>query len=435
MAFFLAPNWHSNPQLVPTRNGFGEGMLRLGEKNKDVVALCADLTESTRLTAFKQKFPERFIEMGVSEQNMVAVAAGMALMGKIPFIASFAVFSPGRNWEQIRTTVCYNDVPVKIVGAHAGITVGPDGATHQALEDVALMRVLPNMTVLVPCDAIETRKATIAAAEHKGPVYLRFAREKSPVFTTEQTPFEIGTAEVFRDGSDVTLVGCGPVLYQALVAAKMLEKEGVSAHVLNCHTIKPIDRKALIKASRATGAFVTVEEHQITGGLGSAVMEAIAESWPVPVRRIGVQDRFGESGTAEALLEKHGITAKAIAAAARAVLRTRQLCSALHAPTVEASGEAGRLLSELAPDQYFRLWGGEVIRTVPELKDALERMPEQAFYHHVNQHKNDFSTWIEHCFHDKALADAMRKHPTREAMIALLTLRLKDVTRHGSSRA
>ncbi len=425
----LAPGLYTTPELKATRDGFGEGMLALGEKNPNVVVLCADLTESTRLTGFKQRFPQRFIEMGVAEQNMATVAAGMALMGKIPFIASFAVFSPGRNWEQIRTTICYNDVPVKIIGAHAGITTGPDGATHQGLEDIALMRAMPNMTVVVPCDALETRKATLALAQHKGPAYLRFTREKAPVMTTAETPFTIGKAEIFREGTDVTIIGCGPLLFQALLAAKQLEKEGISARVINNHTIKPMDKKTLTQAARTTGAIVTVEDHQVTGGLGSAVAETIADTWPVPIRSIGVQDRFGESGNSDQLLEKYRLTAKHIVKAAREVLEIRQLCTVLHPPAVEPGAETGRLLSEVAPDEYFRLWGGEVIHTVPELKQALERMDDKTFHHHVNPHKNDFSAWIQDCFEDTLLAEALRKYPAKEAMIALLTLRLKEVKR------
>ncbi len=427
MAVRLATDVYGTLPQAPTRNGYGEGIVSAGKKNKDIVVLCADLTESTRALAFKQAFPDRFVEIGVAEQNMATVAAGMALMGKIPFITSYAVFSPGRNWEQIRTTICYNDVPVKIAGHHAGISVGPDGATHQALEDVAMMRALPNITVLVPCDAIEARKATLAAAETKGPVYLRFSREKSPVFTTEETPFAIGQAEIFRDGTDVTIVACGPLVHLALVAAKMLEKEGINAQVINNHSIKPIDKKALIKAARNTGAFVTVEEHQVTGGLGSAVAEAIADTWPVPIRRIGVQDRFGESGSSAELFEKYGITAKAVVKAARDVVKVRQLCSVLHAPPVESGGEPGKLLSEITPDQDFRLWGGETIHTVPELKEALKNMDDKTFHYHVNARKNDFSSWIDHCFGDRMLAEALRTHPTKEAMIALIALRLKEV--------
>lgn len=422
----LAPNLFTKPELAGGRDGFGKAMLELGEKNKNVVALCADLTESTRLTAFKQKFPDRFFEMGVAEQNMATVAAGMALMGKIPFIASFAVFSPGRNWEQIRTTICYNDVPVKVIGAHAGLNVGPDGATHQALEDIALMRSLPNMTVLVPCDAIETRKATIAAARLKGPVYIRFGRDKTPVMTTDATPFEIGKASVFKEGSDVTIVACGTTVYQALLAAKSLEKESINAQVINCHTIKPIDKKLLISAAKNTGAFVTVEEHQMHGGLGSAVMEAIAQEWPVPVHCIGVQDKFGESGEPSQLFEKHGITVKHIAKSVREVLSVRKLCSVLHAPNVEPSSEPGPLLEDVAPDKEFHLWGGESIKTVPELKIALERMDDKTFHYHVNNRKNDFSSWIEHVFGDKMLAETLRKYPSKQAMAALITLRLKE---------
>ncbi len=425
MVSHLAPNWERKPDLVSPRNGFGEGMLVLGEKNKSVVALCADLTESTRLTAFKEKYPDRFVEMGVAEQNMATVAAGMALMGKVPFIASFAVFSPGRNWEQIRTTICYNDVPVKMVGAHAGLNVGPDGATHQALEDIALMRALPNTTVVVPCDAVEARKATIALAKHKGPCYIRFGRDKTPVMTTSETPFEIGKAVVMREGTDVTIVACGSPVHLALLAAKSLEKEGINAQVINCHTIKPMDQKKIIAAAKNTGAIVTVEEHQITGGLGSAVMETIAEEWPVPVHRIGVRDKFGESGEPAQLFEKHGITVKNIAKAVREVLSVRKLCSVMHAPSVDSSNEPGPLLDEVAPDKEFHLWGGETVKTLPELTIALGQMSDSTFHHHVNAARNDFSSWIEDVFDDSILAEAVR-HATKNKMIVLVNARLKE---------
>jgi len=426
MTAHLVPTLYNAVEKKATRDGFGEGMLLLGQKNRNVVALCADLTESLRLTAFRDKYPARFVEMGVAEQNMATVAAGMALAGKIPFIGSFAVFSPGRNWEQIRTTICYNNVPVKIVGGHAGITVGQDGATHQALEDVALMRSLPNMTVVVPCDALEARKATLDIAKHKGPAYLRISREKTPVITTEGTPFEVGKATIFRQGSDVTIVACGPLIYQALQAAKALEKEHISALVINCHTIKPIDRKTLIAAARATGAIVTVEDHQITGGLGSAVMEAISEEWPVPVHRIGIKDKFGESGEAAQLLEKYGLTAKHIIKAAHDALRVRKLCSTLHVPSVDGGGEPGVLLSEVSTEQELKLWGGESIRTVPELASALQGMSEKEFHTHVNSQRNDFSEWIRDNFGDTALAEALRKHPRKDAMLALLHFRIKE---------
>lgn len=309
---------------VPTRNGFGKGLVIAGEENEKVVALCADLTESTRIEWFKEKFPERFIEVGVAEQNLATVAAGMAAAGKIPFIASYATFSPGRNWEQIRTTVCLNDVPVKVLGAHAGVSVGPDGATHQALEDIAIMRVLPRMTVLVPCDAVEAEKATIAAARLPGPVYIRVGRSATPVFTTPSTPFEVGKLEEFNKGKDVTIIGCGLLVYEALQAAQALKKDGVSAQVLNCHTIKPFDRDGLIRAVRVTGAVVTAEEHQKTGGLGSCVAEVIGESYPVPLERVGIDDRFGESGRPDELVAHFELDAKAIIKAVEKVLKRKK---------------------------------------------------------------------------------------------------------------
>lgn len=313
----------SKIKMVATRDGYGKGLVEAGGKDDRVVVLCADLTESTRSLWFAEKFPERFVEMGVAEQNMATVAAGMANYGKIPFISSYAAFSPGRNNEQIRTTICINNVPVKIGGAHAGISVGPDGATHQALEDVALMRVLPRMTVLVPCDAVEARKATVAAAFHPGPVYIRFGREKSPVFTTEDAPFEIGKAEVYREGKDIAIIGCGMLLYNALVAAEELSKEGIEAMVINSHTVKPLDEKAIIEAAKECRAVVSVEEHQIAGGLGSAVAEVLAKNYPVPQEFIGVQDRFGESGSPSELLEAFGLGTSHIKDAVKRVIKRK----------------------------------------------------------------------------------------------------------------
>ncbi len=307
-------------EKIPTRNGYGEGLVFLGEKNPNVVVLCADLKESTRSQAFAERFPKRFIEVGVAEQNLATISTGMAAMGKIPFISSYAVFSPGRNWEQIRTTIAYNLQNVKIAGAHAGISVGPDGATHQALEDVAIMRALPNMTVIVPCDAIETKKATIASAYIKGPVYLRFAREKTPVITTEKTPFKIGRAEVFKEGKDIAIIAAGPLLYEALVAARELKKHRINAAVINSHTIKPLDKKTIIAVAKKTGAVVTVEEHQVTGGLGGAVAEFLSQKYPVPMRIIGVNDRFGESGAPDELLRKYGLTSDGIIKAVKECL-------------------------------------------------------------------------------------------------------------------
>ena len=308
------------PEMKATRDGYGEGLVLAGEKNKNVVVLCADLTESTRSLAFQKKFPERFVELGVAEQNMASVAAGMALEGKVPFVSSYATFSPGRNNEQIRPTIAYNEANVKIAGAHAGISVGPDGATHQALEDIGLMRMLPGMTVIVPCDYEEAKKATVAAAEMAGPVYLRFGREKSPMMTTSHTPFKIGRAEVFKDGRDAVIFACGPLVYNALRAALDLEAEKISVAVVNHHTVKPLDGETILKCAHKTRAVVTVEEHQIYGGLGGAVAEFLAGALPAPMEFIGVHDKFGESGRPDELIEKYGMGVESIKKVVRKVL-------------------------------------------------------------------------------------------------------------------
>jgi len=299
-------------ELKVCRDGFGEALLELGRKNKDVVVVSADLAESTRCLDFSKKFPERFIEVGVAEQNMAGVAAGLALEGKIPFICSFGVFSPARNWDQIRISICYNKVNVKIIGAHAGLNVGEDGATHQALEDIAITRVLPNMTVIAPCDYEESKKAVWAAAKFEGPIYIRFGREKSPVMTLPKTKFQIGKAEVFKEGDDITIIACGPMVYEALLAAKELKKEKIQAEVINCHTIKPIDTKTIIHSAKKTNRVVTIEEHQVNGGLGSAVAEVLSQNYPVPMKIIGMPDKFGESGTGKQLLDKYGLNSKHI---------------------------------------------------------------------------------------------------------------------------
>ncbi len=296
-----------------------------GIENSKVVALCADLMESTRAEAFAKKFPERFFECGVAEQNMATIAAGLGISGKIPFISSYATFSPGRNWEQIRTTIAYNNSNVKIAGHHAGISVGPDGATHQAIEDIATMRAMPNMRVIVPCDAIEARKATHAAAHIWGPVYLRFAREKTPLLTTEHTPFIPGKAEIFWESKkpQILIVGCGPLMYQALLAARELAKEKIEVMVLNSHTVKPLDERKIIDLAKLTSAVVTVEEHSVVGGLGGAVAELLAKHAPVPIEFIGMQDVFGESGSPAQLLEKYGMDIKSIKMAVKKVLRRK----------------------------------------------------------------------------------------------------------------
>jgi transketolase len=321
-----------NPKLfdtdveqLPIRKGFGEGLLKAGEEDERVVGLCADLTESTQMHLFRDKFPGRFVQIGIGEQNLAAVGSGMAAMGKIPFITSYAMFSPGRNWEQIRTTICYNDQNVKIAGSHAGVSVGPDGGTHQAIEDIAITRVIPRMTVIVPCDSIEAKKATLAAAKMKGPVYIRLAREKTPVVTTEDTPFEIGKAQVFYTPSKqydkkVGIVACGGLVYNALRAAKELEEDGIGATVLNLATIKPIDGEALVKLAKENGRIVTVEEHQIAGGMGSAVAEVLAGEYPVPMEFVGVKDLFGQSGTPTELIEHYGMGISHIKDVARKII-------------------------------------------------------------------------------------------------------------------
>ena len=293
----------------PIREGFGEGLLAAAEKDPRIVGLCADLTDSTKMNLFKNKFPERFIEIGVAEQNLATVASGMAAMGKIPFITSYAMFSPGRNWEQIRTTICYNDRPVKIAGSHAGISVGPDGGTHQAVEDLAITRVIPRMEVLSPCDAIEAKKATLAAAQTNAPTYIRLAREKTPIITTEETPFEIGKAHWVWSGENpaVAIVATGALVHKAICAANELAKEGIRALVLNFGTIKPLDAEAAVEAARKTGAIVTVEEHQIMAGFGSAIAEVLAQNYPVPIEFVGVHNQFGQSGTPAELIEHYGM--------------------------------------------------------------------------------------------------------------------------------
>jgi transketolase len=309
---------------VPTRNGFGEGLIEAGRRDEHVIAICADLSESTRMEGFKKAFPKRYIEIGVAEQMLVAMAAGLASTGKVPFIASYAMFNPGRSWEQVRTTMALNQANVKIAGAHAGVSVGPDGATHQAVEDIAIMRVIPKMTVVVPCDSVQTKKATLAVAEQWGPAYLRFARAESAVVTTDDTPFQLGVAQTFRDGGDVAIVACGILVYNALIAADELAKDGIECRVVNNHTIKPMDEPAIVAAARDCGAVVTVEEHQIHGGMGSRVAEILAAQHPTPIEFVGVHDRFGQSGTPAELTEEYGMGVAAIrAAVVRALSRKR----------------------------------------------------------------------------------------------------------------
>lgn len=310
-------NYPLNPALFtddiksePIRAGFGRGLKSAGEANENVVALCADLTESTQMHLFREAFPKRFIEVGIAEQNLVTVASGLARAGKVPFTSSYAAFSPGRNWEQIRTTATLNNQPVKIVGSHAGVSVGPDGATHQMLEDIAIMRVLPNMVVVAPGDSVEAEKATKAIAENGKPSYIRLAREKTPIFSTEESPFEIGKAYVLKEGNDVTLLGTGTMSYELLVAAKILEQQGVHAEVVHVPTVKPLDEATILASARKTGRVVTAEEAQAAGGFGSAVVEFLSATLPMPVKRIGMNDRFGESGAPTELIEYFGMSGR-----------------------------------------------------------------------------------------------------------------------------
>ena len=311
-------------KMIPTRDGFGHGLVELGKANKDIVVLSADLTESTRANWFKKEFPDRFFGMGVAEQDMIGAAAGFALSGKIPFACTFGVFASGRAWDQIRVSIAYMNLNVKIIGTHGGISVGPDGATHQALEEISLMRILPNMTVIVPCDAPEAKKATIAAANHKGPVYIRLGRSGAPVITKEETPFKIGKADCLKEGKDVTIFACGQMVYESLVACDILAAIGVNARLVNMHTPKPIDKDCIIKAAKETGAVVTAEEHTIAGGFGSAIAEVIAENCPVPVKFIGIRDKFGQSGEPEELFEHFGLKAKDIVVAAKLAIAMKK---------------------------------------------------------------------------------------------------------------
>ncbi|MGC8788227.1 MAG: transketolase family protein [Anaerolineae bacterium] len=307
-----------------TRDGYGDALVEMGAQDERIVVLGADLTDSTRALWFAQKYPDRFFDFGIAEQNMLNAAAGLAMVGKIPWVSTYGVFVAGRAWDQIRTTTCYSNLNVKIGGAHGGISVGPDGATHQALEDVATMRVLPNMTVIVPADYYETKKAVIWACKHVGPVYVRFGREPVPIVTKPEDPFIMGKANLINEGTDVTIINNGPILWECMKAVQMLKEKGISARLLNMHTVKPIDREAIEKAARETGAIVTVEEHQVMGGFGSAVAEVVVQTYPVPMRFIGIQDRFGESGTPEELFEEFGLTAKHIVAAVEDVVKAKR---------------------------------------------------------------------------------------------------------------
>lgn len=307
-----------------TRFGFGEALVELGQKDNKIFVLGADTVSSVAINKFQEMFPERFANVGIAETNMLGMAAGISIAGFIPFVSTYGVFASGRPWEQIRTTICYSNLNVKIGGSHSGLMVGPDGATHQALEEISIMRCLPNMTVLVPCDVVETKKATLAAAYFLGPVYIRYGRENIPIVTDDSTPFEIGKAVKMKEGKDVCIMACGSMVYEALMAAEILEQEGIKARVLNIHTIKPIDKQAIIEAANDCGAIVTAEEHQIFGGFGSAVAEVVVANNPVPMEFVGVNDTFGESGKAADLMVKYGLKDINIVEAVKKVLKRKK---------------------------------------------------------------------------------------------------------------
>ncbi len=320
----LSPGAISEPEMIPTRFGYGDGLVELGRINPSVVVLGADLSSSLCVDRFRDAFPERFIQTGIAEQDMMSFAAGLSLAGKIPFVSTYGVFCTGRAWDQLRTTVAYANLNVKVGSGHGGVSVGADGATHQALEDVSITRTIPNVTVIVPADYQETLKATIAAASIRGPVVIRFGREKVPVITTRETPFTAGKAEVYREGKDVTVAACGQMVYESLVAAEILSSEGISARIINCHTVKPIDSETLIRAAKETGAVVTAEEHQVMGGFGSAVAEVLCQNYPVPMKMVGIQDSFGQSGDPDDLMAEYGLKAGNIVKAALEAVRMKK---------------------------------------------------------------------------------------------------------------
>lgn len=306
-----------------TRSGFGDGLLEAGKRNPNVVALCADLTESVKMTAFKEEFPDRFIQVGIAESNMVSIAAGMALSGKVAYIGTFAAFATGRVYDQIRQSVAYSNTDVKICGSHAGITLGEDGATHQILEDIGLMKMIPNMVVINPCDYNQTKQATIAISEYKGPVYLRFGRPKVPVFISEETPFEIGKAIVLNEGKDVTIIATGHLVWEAIVAGEKLAEQGIDAEIINIHTIKPLDTEAILRSVNKTGCVVSCEEHQYNGGLNDSVSQLLSRNNPKPIEYIGIDDKFGESGKPEDLMVKYGLKSENIISAVHKVIKRK----------------------------------------------------------------------------------------------------------------
>ncbi len=314
-----------HPPMKANRDGFGKALVELAQEDPNIWVVTADVSESTRTHWFAEKFPERFVQVGVAEQNLAGIGAGIAACGKTVFISAFSAFSPGRNFDQIRISICYNNFNVKIHGSHSGISVGPDGASHQMLEDIAMMRALPNMIVIVPSDFEQVRKATIAAAKIKQPVYIRTCREKSPIFTSQETPFEIGKANVYRDGKDIAIFACGLQVYESLKAAEELKKDGIDVAVIDCHTIKPIDKKTIFKYAEKTKLIVSVEDHQVHGGMGSAIAEVLAEAaCPAKLKIHGIYDMFAESGTAQELMKKYKLDWAGIAEVVKEAVKSKK---------------------------------------------------------------------------------------------------------------
>ncbi|MDQ1273265.1 MAG: transketolase [Planctomycetota bacterium] len=311
-------------EMIATRQAYGDTLVELGEKNKDIVVLDADLSKSTTTAKFGKKYPDRFFNMGVAEANMMNTAAGLATCGKIPFVSSFSIFATGRAWEQIRNTICYSGLNVKIVATHSGVSVGPDGASHQCIEDLSLMRTIPTMTVIEPCDAVETRKAILAAVDYKGPVYIRLGRAAVPVITKKEDPYTIGKANILRMGDDVAIVACGALVVNSLTAADMLLMEGIKATVVNMHTVKPIDQELLVKVAKQVNALVTAEQHVLDGGLGSAVASIVARNYPVPIEMVGIDNRFGQSGEPDILFKEYHLLPEDIVFAAKQAIRRKK---------------------------------------------------------------------------------------------------------------
>jgi len=396
------------------KEGYAQGLVELGNKVKDLVVLSADNAIVTRAAKLAEKHPNKFIQCGSAEQNMMGIAAGLALEGKVPFVSAHAAFNPGRNWDQLRVSVCYNKLNVKIIGVHAGFSAEQEGGTHHALEDIALARTLPNMIVIAPADATEARKATIAAGTMKGPVYIRLS--KSPKTTEESTPFTIGRAEIMRAGKDCTIIACGAMVSEALKAAKKLEEQEIHCTVLNSHTIKPLDKHTILSSAKITGCVITAEEHQTNGGLGSAVAELLSQNLPVPVKMIGVDDKFGTSGTLQELHNKHGLTSANIVKTVKETIM--QKCSG------QVVEEHEKVIHK-ETDMPFKLHDGGTIKSIPGLQKALLNMKEHTFRQHCNKNKNDFSKWILDVFEEKGLAKKLRNVYTRVGMANVITRWLK----------